>query len=161
MATPIESLGVWFIGGMYACFALIFLWVIGSFGLRWYKRAKRGSLFPKRESVNIRFEEKWTSGRSHRSFYTKVGGASMCLRVTVTDDELWIALHPPFNVLEKSDLEHRIKKEAITNVITKGNSTIVEFSRDDAEVGRIELYLRRPKEFLGALDLESLKKVAS
>ncbi len=163
METPIKLLGSSFICRAYACFvALAFLWVFGSFGMRWYRRAKRGSLFPERDSVNIRFEERWTSGRSHKSSYTKIGGASLCLRVTVTDDEVWIAPHPPFNLVEKSDLEHRIKKETITNIATtKRGSVIVEFSRDDAELGRVELYLRRSKEFLRALDLELLTEAAN
>jgi hypothetical protein len=44
------------------------------------------------------FEQRWCSGRSLRSIVTRLGGASGCLWVTVTRDELRVGPHFPFSL---------------------------------------------------------------
>ena len=52
-------------------------------------RRKQRNLFPD-EAKGVIYEEKMASGRSHKNWYSKLGGAKNCLRLVITDTELWI-----------------------------------------------------------------------
>ena len=55
------------------------------------------------------FLEVRRSGRSLRTFFTRIGGARNCLWVAVSGGEFMTGLHFPFSVVgERSDLEHRV-----------------------------------------------------
>ena len=100
------------------------------------------------------FEERWTSGNSHKSLYTRLGGASNCLCVTVTDEELWVAPHFPFSALAAHfDLDHRVRRDAITNVEQDGKIVRVTFSLDDGVERTLALRLRNPERIVA--DLQS------
>jgi hypothetical protein len=129
-----------------------FLWVIGCMAFMLWRRKTRGPHFPDRNDVNILFEERWTSGSSHKSLFTHLGGANNCLRVTVTDDELWIAPHFPFSAFAATlDFDHRVRRDAITSVEQNGKVVRVTFALDDGDVRLIALRLRNADRFRAAL----------
>jgi hypothetical protein len=43
-----------------------FLWTFGNMAYMLWRRSIRGPHFPHRNTVNILFEERWTSGSSHK-----------------------------------------------------------------------------------------------
>lgn len=117
-----------------------------------WRRKIRGPHFPNRSEVNILFEERWTSGSSHKSLFTRFGGASNCLRVAITDDELWMALHFPFIAFSaRLDLDHRICRNTITNIEQRGKLVRVTFTLDDGDARMIALRLRNDDQFVAVL----------
>jgi len=129
-----------------------FLWVFVCTVFMLWRRKIRGPHFPDRSEVNILFEERWTSGSSHKSRYTRLGGANNCLRVTVTDDELWVAPHFPFSAFAAQfDLDHRVRRDAITNVEQNGRMIHVTFAVDDGVERLIVLRLRNADRFCAVL----------
>jgi hypothetical protein len=96
----------------------------------------------------VLFEEKWTSGRSHRSFVSQLGGAKRCLHVTVTDKALVLRFHFPFRAVDfVSGLQATIQHDAIVEVKGVGAAMMV-FYRDPAnELCRVELRLRDSDRF--------------
>lgn len=76
------------------------------------------------------FEETRASGRSLRSFVTRLGGARHCLWLVITGDMLHIGPHFPFNLMflpEVYGLEHHVPA---SNIVA---------------VEKIDRWLRRPK----------------
>ena len=71
-------------------FGITAVWVFLGFGWRWLKRIRRGSIFPEIAPGQIRYQEWTASGRSYKNWYTQLGGANNCLKLVVTDDELWV-----------------------------------------------------------------------
>lgn len=99
-------------GNFGLIFAVTALWTIGGFAWMLWRRKKR-NLFPE-EAKNILYQERFASGRSHKNWYTKIGGAQNCLRLVITKDELWITPLFPFSALAGVfDLDHRILLEKI------------------------------------------------
>lgn len=128
-------------------------WCIGGMAFLLWRRSRRGPHFPSRDEVNVLFEEKWTSGRSCKSLFTRLSGANNCLRVTVTDDELWIAPHFPFSAFAgQFDLDHRIGRGAIKDIEQSGRKITVEFSGDGYHPRKVELRLRNPNGFVAAIE---------
>lgn len=129
-----------------------FLWVFGCMAFMLWRRKNREPHFPDRDEVNILFEEHWTSGNSHKSLFTRLGGADHCLCVTVTDDELWVAPHFPFSAFAaKFDLDHRVHRDTITSVEQNGKKTRVTFAIEDGDQRTITLRLRNADRFRAAL----------
>jgi len=138
--------------------SLCWTWLIVSFGWRCYRRKRTGMVFPQVRRENIRFRERFASGYSFKTFFTRMGGARNCLRVTVTDAE--VLIHPffPFSVLaEDYDLEHRIPIASITNVQSSpsifGTRLLLEYRDHQGRDHRLSLQLRCPNNFLEALGL--------
>jgi hypothetical protein len=117
------------------------------------RRIWRGSIFPPRDRVIVVFEERWTSGCSLKSWRTRYGGANNCLRVTVTEDEIWVTPHAPFSIIaDKIDLEHRIPIRDVIRITPKNRSVELEFRLPDGSTRTLDLYLRRSAEFLAAVN---------
>lgn len=133
-------------------FVAAFVWVFGCIAFMLWRHKARGVRFPNRNDVNVLFEERWASGRSYKSLFTRFGGASNCLRVTVTEDELWVTLRFPFSAMAAQlDLEHRIPRDAITKIEQNHKIVSVVFTLDVGEERRIDLQLRKADQFLAAL----------
>jgi len=89
------------------------LWSIGSMGWGLWKRKQRG-LFAE-PPANVIYQERTASGRSHKNWFTMLGGASNCLRLVVTVTEIWVTPIFPFSSLGyKLDLDHRV---ALHNIL--------------------------------------------
>jgi len=96
-------------------FAFCALWTIGGFAWMLWRRKKR-NLFPD-EAKDVVYEERTASGRSHKNWYSKLGGAQNCLRLVITKTELWITPIFPFSALAGTfDLDHRIPLEKISSI---------------------------------------------
>jgi hypothetical protein len=61
-------------------------------------RVTRGKHIFRPHVPDAMFAENWCSGRSLRSIVTRLGGASGCLWVALTRDELRVGPHFPFNL---------------------------------------------------------------
>ena len=139
---------------LFAFFIAWFLfWLIVSFVYR-KVRGEKVSIPAKHEVV---FEERGASGRSLRTWWTRLGGASNCLVVSVPRSRLVVRPIFPFTLLflpEIYDLEHSINLTEITNVdIQSGvfrQLAVVEF-RKRQQLRRIEITLRNPEGFLQAV----------
>ncbi len=137
-------------------FAILFLfalaWTFAWMAYFLWRRSKTGPKFPPVGEVTVLFRERFASGASHLSWMTRLGGASNCLSVILTDSELWITTFFPFTAFAGFyDLEHRISNQALTNVTQKGRSITIDFDMPDGDRRRIVLYLRRASEFMAAL----------
>jgi hypothetical protein len=105
------------------------------------------------------YSDSFCSGRSLKSFRTRFGGARNCLKVVVTQDDLFVLAPIRFLVFftEKFDLEHAIAKRSITQFsmfrVMRQPGYRVTYISQSGEVRTIELWPRRPKEFEQAMDL--------
>jgi hypothetical protein len=138
--------------------------VVGQIGWRLWRRHTRGSIFPEVSREQIRFRESFASGRSHRDRSTRWGGAANCLKVTVTDDELWIVPLFPFSAFaEQFDLEHRILKRRITEITEHcsfwGRSFLVDFVDEEGKSHRVDISPKRPEQFIEALGISGQSNV--
>jgi hypothetical protein len=128
-------------------------WSVAAMAFMLWRRSRRGPHFPDRDDVHVLFEETWTSGRSYKTLFTRLGWANNCLRVIVTGDELWIAPHLPFSAMAwQFDLDHRIRRDAIKSIEQNGRKVTIEFAVEEAQTRKVELKLRNPDEFLSAME---------
>lgn len=154
-------------------FLLIF--IIGTvcialnFRRRFKHHAAHGVKFPPLESQHILFREQKASGGSSNTKFQLFGlksGAAQILEVTVTDSEVWIRAPFPHNAFAlEADLEHRIRKTAISRVESANvwGATLLRLYFTDASgnSARYSLRLRDPGAFLKALDLRAEPASAS
>jgi hypothetical protein len=138
-------------------FAIAIVWNLIWFGRKWYLRNKRGSIFPKISPNEILFQEYTASGRSYKTWFTKLGGARNCLKLIVTPTELWVTSWFPFNLLvDEFDLEHRIPKSRITNLILAksflSKSFLIKFVTEAGSPRQLQIWPTNWKQFIEALD---------
>lgn len=141
---------------IFGIFVLVSLWVGVGIGWRWIRQKKSGLRFPKLPPERVRFEEWTASGSSQKTAFTRLARARNCLRITVTDDEVWVRPFFPFNLLAPElDLEHRIPRASITRVQPKEGSLyrtlLLEFQDPAGGAHRLSLNLKDPEGFLRAL----------
>jgi len=143
--------------GLALSMPLVLLWLAFFTGasILWRRRAGK-PIFP-RNPKNARFAERGCSGRSNRNLLTRIGGASRCLLVAVTDDRLIVSPFFPFNLMflpEFYGLEHSIPARAIREVEDRQGlfrrTILVSF--DDPQPRQIELRVRDPDALLAALN---------
>ena len=130
-------------------------WPVGLFSWFLWRRHQRGSIFPEVSLQQIRFKESFASGRSHKNWHTRWGYAN-CLKITVTDEELWVVPFFPFSALaELTDLEHRVRKVDITQIKERRQffirSFLIDFLDQDGQSHRVQIYPRRWRQFKEAL----------
>jgi len=130
-------------------------WPVGLFSWLFWRRHQRGSIFPEVSPQQIRFKERFASGWSHKNWRTRWGSAN-CLKITVTDEELWVVPFFPFSALaELMDLEHRVRKDDITKVTERRiffvRSFLIDFLDQDGQSHRVQIYPRRWRQFKAAL----------
>lgn len=98
---------------------LAFGWVLFVIAISIIYRVRKGKYILRPEFPNARFSETWRSGSSHRNLLTRLGGAHNCLWISVTDKELLVGPHFPFNLMflpEIYGLEYRIRGLDILSV---------------------------------------------
>ena len=141
-------------------FFIASVWVVIGVALAIVYCLRKLKAVPKIEQRDILFREWRASGSSHRSLFTRLGGARNCLVVTVTKTELHLCLIFPLNLMFLSriyDLEHHIPLDRITNITSKKGflrrrTLIVDFFGEDCGKREIELILKSPDDFLSALE---------
>lgn len=141
-------------------FLFCIVWVIALFGWRYHRYKQTVVVSPKVPPESIRFEERGASGCSHKTIFTRMGGARNCLQVTVTDKEVWIRPSLPFNLFaQKQDLEHRFSRASITSVkpirSLFTDTLLLEYRDERGQTHKLSLILRKPDEFLRALDFKA------
>ncbi len=125
--------------------------VFGYIGWMLYRRNKNHP-FPDRHDVEIIHQEHKASGNSHKTFFTRIGGANNSLTVIVTPIELWITVPWFFGwIAPKCNVEHRISLDAITNIERKKNKLTIHWSTEDNLAHTFDLILRHPDAFLKAV----------
>ena len=153
-----ETVTTFLINNFLYLFALVFAWVVIAMGFRLWRHRKFGLKFPAGELADAKFIEKFASGKSLSSIRTRMGGASNCLTIAVTQAELWVYTFFPFNVFaQQFDLEHKIPLGMIRSVKPDGRAVIIEYEKPDGSVSRLSLYLRRTPDFLRALSSSSIE----
>ena len=86
-------------GSESVVFAIPFVWIAAwIFGSILYRRNSGKPIFP-RVPADAVFAETWTSGRSLKNAWTRLGGAQNCLLVYVADRTLTIIPAFPFTLM--------------------------------------------------------------
>jgi len=141
-------------------FLFCFVWVVVGFTWRYFRHKRTGVVFPHVPPERISFEERASSGCSHKTMFTRLGGARNCLQVTVTDAEVWIRPFFPFSILaQQFDLEHRIARASITSVEPTrsafARTLLLDYRDERGQTHRLSLALKKPDDFLRALGLQT------
>jgi hypothetical protein len=134
------------------------------------RRRRYGVKFPSLDASRVLYRERWASGRSHRSFWTRLSSVSNYLSVAIVDGEVRVWVTFPFGFLGyELDLEHRIPIRSIRGLEQRpyffnrvpfldwliGRALVLDYTDDDGQSHRIELALHRSIEFLKALNATS------
>jgi hypothetical protein len=136
----------------FLLFAFALFWNVVGVAFMLWKRKRRGLVLPKVSDPDVVFSERFASGSSHKSWMTRLGGASNCLTVVVTRSQLAITTFFPFTAFAGTyDLEHLIPISDITNLTPKGRITELEFQKSDGTRRKLSLRLRDTAGFLRAL----------
>lgn len=132
------------------------VWIGGWFAASIVFRLNRGKpLYPKAPG-NALYRESWGSGRSLNTLWGRIGGASNCLIIAVTRDQLVVTPRFPFNLmfmpeiygLELNATRSRVR---VTNPSAGLLRNRVVINVDGADAARMELKLRDREAFLAAL----------
>jgi hypothetical protein len=130
---------------------------------------RRGKYIFRPRFVDPLFLERWRSGRSLRSLLTSLGGASRCLWIAITNDELAVGPDFPFSLMflpEIYGLEHRISGNDILSaqqIRTSffGGRVLVRFRRPDGNVEGFEISVNNVQGFLRAVEILRGKSAAA
>jgi hypothetical protein len=134
------------------------LWIGAWVGASLVYRRMRGKPLVYARLPGTKYRQTNASGNSHRSWITSLGGASGCLVVQVTEDELDIHPFPPFNwffLPEIYGLEYRVPLSSVRSAelrkvfFRKAVDVVVTTPERGDE--KVTLYLAYPEEFLAAL----------
>ncbi len=122
-----------------------------------YLTRDRRVRFPAIPDGLILFDESTASGASQTTWWTRIGGASNCLKLKVTTAEIWIRLLFPFSMLAQlSDLAHRIPRASVLRVgelqSVFGNAVVLEYRRSNGAICTLHLRPRDRTKFLLSLN---------
>jgi hypothetical protein len=139
-------------------FGLAVLWVVGWAAYFAWRRHRRGPIHPPFGASDVRFIERFASGFSHKSLFTRFGGAHNALVVRVLRDGLLIEPIPIFKWIMPpgfNDLEHYVPKKDIVSVEPTSSFGIkalkLSFRDRGGLVHTLELALRKSEDFRLAL----------
>ncbi|MEK0449123.1 MAG: hypothetical protein RL088_1391 [Verrucomicrobiota bacterium] len=145
-----------FIGGHFWLIFAAMLGIVAFKTLLQFRRHKQSAAkFPPLDSVQVRFHETGVSGSSDKSFWSRFANSGSGLKVTVTDEEIWI--RPPRWVAflnERFDLQHRLALSSVTRAEVVYGITrflLLEFTLPDGNRRRLKLQMSNPEGFLAAL----------
>ncbi len=107
-------------------------------------------------SNDILYQERFASGRSLKSLWTRMGSANGCLRLVVTRDLLWVTTWFPFTVIAPIwDLEQVIPRNRISSIeADRGywrKNVVIVYDDHEGTSRSIELRPRNLEAFLRAL----------
>ena len=111
---------------------------------------------PRFRRDQVIYQEYFASGSSQRNFLTRLGGASRCLRLVVTDQVLWVTSWFPFSLIAAAyDLEHVVPLGRIRSVQGKQSfgvpSLLLTFTDDQGSERSLRLAPKNQTKFLAAL----------
>jgi hypothetical protein len=138
--------------------AFAWIWIVAWLVASVVIRQAKGKLLFAPTSEAFLFSEKWASGRSLDTWWSKLGGARNCLFVAVDRDKLVIQPHFPFTLgflAEIYGLEQQIPLNRILKLSKKRsyfqNVLALEYSDELGLPREFELILRNPDGFLRAV----------
>ncbi len=133
------------------CFALI----AGSF----FYRTQKSKPILRPQFSQVRFEETWCSGRSDRSFLSRMVAARHLLWVAVTKDALHVSPHVPFNLMffaEAFGWDHRVPGRTIVDIressqSSGGTRVAIRYRHTTGDEEILELTVRNVAGLMSAL----------
>lgn len=136
--------------------AAIVIWVLVSFGAMHAWNRKRGHYFVDPPQELRLHDEKFASGRSFKSAFSRLGGASNCLKIMLTAERLYVRPIFPFQIVgPRFDLVHDIPLEAIVEVREEsrffGEVFCIRFRLPDGSERELHLQPKQVREFRAAL----------
>ena len=139
---------------LFQFFILSFAWVILFFGYRLIMRKRKGSIFPDISKQHIIYRENFASGKLLSAKLK--GGASNCLKLIVTDKEIWTTSFFPFTaIIDMFGLENRIYKVNLVsceeNKTILGKSVILTFKDDKNKTNKLEIFSKNHQLFIDAI----------
>jgi hypothetical protein len=118
--------------------------------LRRLKGKPGGLVEPRAEDVL--FDESYASARSHKSTFTRLGGGSRCMRISLTKAALLVRPHFPFSIVGvDADLIHEIPYSAVTDVSEFSEGGVSGIAVRFGDNRRLDIMLKRETEFWSAL----------
>lgn len=100
----------------------------------------------------IVFDESYASARSHKSTFTRLGGGSRCMRISVTNKALFVRPHFPFSLMGfDADLIHAIPFTSVIDIseVSHGGASAIAVKFGEGQ--QLDLVLKRKAEFWAAL----------
>ena len=121
---------------------------------------------PKFSKQDVVYQEYFASGSSYKNFLTKIGGASNCLRLVVTDKVLWVTSWFPFSLFAALyDLEHVIPIQNLRSVEgtrTLGvQSLLLTYTDGGGKSHTLRIKPKNTAAFLDAVQAHSTQKGTS
>lgn len=110
-------------------------------------------IYPSLDTVDIRFREKWASGRSNNSFRTRMGGAQNILDIVVTQDELWIRTPRLFaGITKRFKLLKKSKLTQIQSIQVNRQTVLVQINEEFNKTSEVELKMKNPAVFKNTIE---------
>ena len=121
---------------------------------------------PQFNKQDVVYQEYFASGSSYKNFLTKLGGASNCLRLVVTDKVLWVTSWFPFSLFAALyDLEHVIPFRSVRFIKGKRSlsvqSLLVTYTDEGGNSRTLRIKPKNTAAFLEALQAHSTQKGAA
>lgn len=139
-----------------AIWLLTVAWIIAVFTFKFLQHRSKGHFFEDPPANALIFNETGASGRSLKSWRTRWGGASNCLKVMITRDSLFIRPFFPFLILGPDfDLVHNVPLGCIESV-TPNNGAFqktlrIRFRLSDGSSRELDIVSRKFGELESAL----------
>lgn len=135
--------------------AVVVAYFVGAAVVTMVDRQRRGKPIWPSDPPSPLFKERFASGRSHRTWFSRIGGARNALVVMVTSRELIVRPLLPamlvFRLPELTGLEHTVPARRIQGVDANGGAVDVEFENDSGQLETLTLQLDGQEEFVRAL----------
>lgn len=137
-------------------FAFSVIWVIGGYFIIYLFYRKKGPKLPDIPPEKIIFSENLASGASHKNLFSRLGGASRILQISLGKDHLKIKMPMPFALVDfvsGSGLQKYIPTSNIRSVTAKGGKgVLIEFIDENGSFEKIELILKKRDEFISHME---------
>lgn len=136
-------------------FAFCVAWVIGGYFIIYLFYRKNGQQLPEIPPEKIIFSESSASGASHKTLFSRFGGASRILRISIGDGHLKIKVPMPFALVDfvsGSRLQKYIPIRNIRKTAAKGRrGVLLEFIDMNGSMETIELILKKRDDFINCI----------
>ncbi|HWA24105.1 MAG TPA: hypothetical protein VG734_00415 [Lacunisphaera sp.] len=131
-------------------------WVIGSFTFKYFRHRSKGRFFDDPSAGALLYSENFASGRSLKSWRTRFGGASNCLKIMITADRLFVRPIFPFLILGPDiDLVHSIPLGSIESATPQRgafqSALRIKFRSTDSTTSEIDIMSKKFAEFEATL----------
>jgi hypothetical protein len=131
-------------------------WLILSFAFKYFWHRSKGRFFDDPPDSAVIYSEGFASGRSLKSWWTRLGGASNCLKVMLTAERFFVRPIFPFLILGPDlDLIHNVPLKHIESAFHRDGllqrGIRIRFRLTDGSVREIDIISKKPDQFETAL----------